>query len=58
MNGSQYISGVKLKKLKAMNETILTYVINNIVIISLITVFSAALIYQAASEIKKVLTNK
>jgi len=34
-------------------ETQLTFIVNNLVIITLITIFSTALIYQAVSSIKK-----
>ena len=44
---------MKQLKTKPM-ETALTFLINNIVIITLIAVFTSALVYEGASKIKKV----
>ena len=41
-----------------MNESILTFAVNHITIITVITVIGSALIYEAISQIKKVLTVK
>lgn len=41
-----------------MNEIALTYLVNNLVLITISTIFIAAIVYQIAVELKKVLTNK
>ena len=41
-----------------MNESILTFAVNHITIITVITVIGSALIYQGICELKKVLTSK
>ena len=39
-------------------ETTLTFIVNNITIITVITVIGSALIYEGISQVKKVLTSK
>ena len=39
-------------------ETAITFIINNVVIISIITIIGIALIYEAASKIKKAINVK
>ena len=41
-----------------MNETMITFAVNHITIITVITVIGSALIYQGICEVKKVLTVK
>ena len=41
-----------------MNEVTLTYIANNLTIITVCGIFAVAVGYQIAAELKKVLTNK
>lgn len=36
-----------------MNETIITYFVNNVIIITLLTVFASALIYEVGNKLVK-----
>ena len=41
-----------------LTEVTLTFIVNNITIVTVITIISSALIYEAISQVKKVLTSK